>query len=335
MSDMQAALRLLYPFKPQQQLTDVAACLEAACASRSAGASSARSTGPGGSLIQPEGLAAVVQAVQQAAASAGCGVVQQQAGAPQHTAAAVAVVECVLRQHLQDVLSHTQHTLQQVQQLLQHPAVSASAVDAIQIQPDTEQRSPADEGKLWHQLEALLAATCSCNGSASNNSNSSKREFGSRQSSMTARQQAVAAESVAELGGRLGRGGSGRYGSSTGNIAATGVGEMPLIAAASAGRTLQAGGSSSHSWRGDTPGTAAAATVGGPGPASNFLACNCCVHGWLSAAQRCKAGSSNSSSRPDVQQLLCWLQRECLLQPPSCQQDAASALRWCRTIVRH
>uniref|UniRef100_A0A383W2L2 Uncharacterized protein n=1 Tax=Tetradesmus obliquus TaxID=3088 RepID=A0A383W2L2_TETOB len=333
MSDMQAALRLLYPFKRQQQLADLAACLEAACAGSSAGASSARSTGPGGSLIQAEGLAAVVKALQQAAGSIGIGILQQQEGTPEPSAAAAAaVVECVLRQHLQEVLSHTQHTLQQVQQLLEHPAVSAFAVDAIQIQPDTEQRSPADEGKLWQQLAAVLAANCSCNSIASN---SGKPGLGSRQSSMNARQQPAAAESVAELGSRLGRGGSGRYGSSTGNIAATGVGEMPLIAAASACRTLQAGGSSSHSWRGDTPGTAAAATVGGPDPASNSHACNCYVHGWLSAAQRCKAGSSNSSSRPDVQQLLCWLQRECLLQPPSCQQDAASALRWCRTIVRH
>jgi hypothetical protein len=82
MSHLQTALLLLYPFKSQQQLADIAACLEAACcysssSSSSTGASSTRGASAGGSVIQPQGLAAVIQAVRQAANSIGCSVMQQ------------------------------------------------------------------------------------------------------------------------------------------------------------------------------------------------------------------------------------------------------------------
>jgi hypothetical protein len=55
--------------------------------------------------------------------------------------------------------------------------------------------------------------------------------------------------------------------------------------------------------------------------------------------QRCWMKSSTDSctsgTKLGTQQLLCWLQRECLLLPDSCQQDIAAAVRWCRTALQH
>jgi hypothetical protein len=63
------------------------------------------------------------------------------------------------------------------------------------------------------------------------------------------------------------------------------------------------------------------------------------VYKWLAAVLRCQtecsSGSCSTGTRLGSQQLLCWLQRECLLLPASCQQDAAAAVRWCRTAMQH
>jgi hypothetical protein len=328
---MQTALRLLYPFKPQQQLADIAACIEAGCSSSRTAASSAKSTGTAGSIVPPQALATVVAAIRQAAGSTGCILAQQPAEA-QGCCEAAAVVECVLQQHLQALLSYAQQTLQQVQQLLAQQPVSDAGAGAAMLHQDAQELLFVEGGKLLQQLAALLASYCSCNSSNSSScGGSSKPGFESRQPSLNARQQqAATGESVAELGSRLGsRGGSSRYsssgGGSTNAVAAAGVGEAPLIAAASAARTLQPGGSSRRYGRGEAP--EAAATAAAAASSSDV----CSVHSWLAALQRCQNGSSSSSSKLEVQQLLCWLQRECLLQPASCQQDVASAVRWCKT----
>jgi hypothetical protein len=62
------------------------------------------------------------------------------------------------------------------------------------------------------------------------------------------------------------------------------------------------------------------------------------VYNWLAAVQRWRTECStdiSTSGKLGTQRLLCWLQRECLLVPDSCQQDAAAAVRWCRTALQH
>ncbi|KAF6254813.1 hypothetical protein COO60DRAFT_282105 [Scenedesmus sp. NREL 46B-D3] len=339
MSDMQTALQLLYPCKPQQRLADIAACLEAACGgSSTCSSSSTRSTGHGAVMIQAQQLAVVVHAVRQAAGSIRCSSPQGPAGTPAQAAAAAAVVECILRQQLQEVLTHTQQTMQQVHQLLTQLGVPADGACAAVAQHPLPQSLSAElpEGRIMQRLAALLLSDVTCSGSSSSSSSKLDNPAGGiRQASMNGRQQPTAAMSVAELGSRLGSmGGNGRYGSRTGSAAEAAGAETPLTAAAaSVGRPMPAGGSSSQRRRGGDLGAAAAA---GTGTASSPGSCSCSVYRWLAAVQQCQAADCNGMRGVEVsvQQLLCWLQRECLLQPASCKQDEAAAVHWCRTAMR-
>lgn len=366
-ADVSTALRLLYPLKPAQQLADLGARLEAAC--NAANSSTVTSINSGTSnTFQVEHISAAIEAMKQAAHSCCCRSLQwrkrtkantsvssssssisstttageQLCPAAQASAgvanlavpaavqeAAVDLYECVLHQHMQELQLHLHQTLQQVQQLLSPPVCAAAATAAAaggavsavgHAEQKRQQYAPPADPAVWWQLANLLLSQEGQHNDTGVAGSSSGAALASRQASLRVRQASMSAvdSTVAALGRRLGSSASGsRYSSS-------GVQDMPLVAAASVSRVTRAscaGGTSRIESR-------CAGVTADDLHEGLMCTAGSSIGRWLSGVQKIGHG------RLGVQQLLDWLQRDCLLRPPSCRQDCSAAVQWCRTALK-
>lgn len=322
----------MYPLKPPEQLAEVADYILAACGINSNGGGSSRRRGAmedssnssSSSDVSAEGLLHAVEAVNAAAqavllvlghAAAEQAPEIQRLGASQSAyaataAAAVELLECLLCQHLQGVLSHSKVVVQHVQDLLlSSDTAAALAVDNIPAAAaagsdvsSTGRRDACQTSEAsWQQIAAYLGQAVAHGSSSSSSSRQSGLDSSSTPEYPNSRSLLAAASHS-----------SGRRLSSMRQRAAAAdasVQDMPLLAAAA----------SSNRPSICTPGN------------SNSPAADS-VHDWLQRAQHLCV-QQDGRHAISVEQLVQWLQRECLLQPGDCAADVAAAEQWCRTVL--